>query len=306
MSPLTKPTPGPPGSQLAIEGDDVHVVTPEGARKSMPIGALVKALRGSENSGSGMVLPDGVKMAFSRGRSVIWVHQSPPSVRRLKWIADDSPAPYGESARYREVTIALPYVIVLAIFLPGPGGKAILSDHNEAFFCNAPLTTSDEELCYPALLNCSKFDPQEGRPLSWICTQYLRREFDREPDDNKRFQLSLKGLLACLFETGFNYSSEHHELTSWFSESRSADKRIASIDAWEKATAADRLFPLEVPWLKSGLTLHEIVERTFRIHPAREVVPKTAAGLAGFIMNHADNSVVDDHCPPTPNPELPF
>ncbi len=272
----------------------------------MSLESLFKALGRSQSQANGMVLPDGVKMVFSRGRSTVWVHQSAPSVRSLKWIADDSPVPFGEGAKYRKVTIALPYVIVLAVFLPGPHGRVTLCDHNEAFFSNVPLTTPDDELFYPALLNCSKFEPQVGRPLSWICTQYLRREFDRESDDNKRFELGLEGLLSCLFETGFNYSSEHHELTSWFSESRSVDERIASIGAWEKATAADPLFALKVPWLKTGLRVGEIVERTLKIHRAGQALPRSATALAGFIMNHAEDLPSGPGPLQTPNPDLPF
>ncbi len=295
-----------PPDHLSIEGDHVHVATPEGARTSISLAALCHGLASPEGRTPWMVQPDGVKMVPSVGSSLIWVHQSPPCVRRLKWIADDSPVPYGEGARYREVTIALPYVIVLAVFLPAPGGRVTLSDHNEAFFRNAPLDSPEDELCYPALLNCSKFDPPIGRPLSWICTQYLKRSFDSEPDANKRFRLGFKALLSCLFETGFNYSSEHHELSSWFSESRGVDRRIESIGAWEKATAADKLFPLEVPWLETGLRLQEIVERIFRIHRASRSLPHTAKGLARFIMNHAGGAVPSPAPLSIPQPELPF
>jgi hypothetical protein len=75
-------------------------------------------------------------------------------------------------------------------------------------------------------------------------------------------------LLRHLLEAGFNRSSEHHELNSWFAETVAAkvDPRIASVQAWQRATSEDPLFVLEVPWLRTGLSLREVADRIARVH----------------------------------------
>ena len=105
----------------------------------------------------GVVLPDGVKLLDARGPATIWVHETPPRVYRFKWIAADSPARFGPETRYRQVRIALPYLIVMAAF-----DGQMLSGQNECSFRVAPLEDENDELLYPALLNCSKFTPQKG------------------------------------------------------------------------------------------------------------------------------------------------
>src|SRR5262249_27357511 len=157
-----------------------------------------------------------VKAVFSRGAVTIWAHQTPPRVFNFRWITADSAAPFGKGTAYRTVQLALPYLIVLGVFAPGDGNRLQVSQVNECLFRTAPLGSVDDELLYQALLNTSRFRAPEGHPLAWICTQHLdRRPFVNEPDLNKRMCLGFKALLHCLLETGFNYSSEHHEGASW-------------------------------------------------------------------------------------------
>jgi hypothetical protein len=214
-------------------------------------------------------MPDGGRMLLTRGRLLILVHETPPRVFNFRWIAEDSDARFGEEAEYRDVRIALPYVIVMAVFECDIRGNVKLGSRNECFFSKTPLDSLDQQLCFPALLNCSKFDQPDGNPLSWICTQYLQRRKGRspggtKPEPNQQLRNGLKSLLHCLFETGFNYSSEFNEGSSWYSESTRVDKRIATIKAWEKATEKNNLFVLDLPWLETKLTAREITSRIFR------------------------------------------
>ena len=89
-----------------------------------------------------------------------------------------------------------------------------------------------------------------------------------------------------LLEVGFNYSSEHHEGSSWFTASRSVDPRVATVDEWQKATDDNRLFPLDVPWLSTGKTLRQIVERMFSLRTRRTAaVVQTARDIARIVFN---------------------
>jgi hypothetical protein len=179
------------------------------------------------------------------------------------------------------VRIGLPYLVTLAVF-----DGAVLTDANECFFRTAPIGSEDDALCYPALLNCSRFHVPDGHPLSWICTQKLDRATIAADDPNVQMRSGLKALMHCLLESGFNESSEHHEAASWFSESRRVDPRIATVEAWQEATAADPLFVLEVPWLPTGLTIRQVVERSYRNLPGGGQTVESVGDLARIIFNH--------------------
>jgi hypothetical protein len=274
--------------KIIIEGTAVHAQTPEGQSAMTPISDLVGRIAPRRMDTAGQILPDGVKYIESRGGALIIAHQTTPRQHSFKWIAPDSPAPWGDKTTYRNVCVALPYVVMLAVFVPRKDGALYLSSVNECFFRNAPLETVEDELYYPALLNCSKYTPPDGRPLSWICTEKLDRgQIDREPNWHRRMRLSLTALLRCLFEAGFNYSSEHHEGASWFSETVKAniDPRLASIETWQEATAHDRLFVLDVPWLKTGYTLHQVVNRIFNNLHAVPLPLATSSDIARLVFN---------------------
>jgi hypothetical protein len=210
-------------------------------------------------SSRGMILAGGIRYLDSKGHTTIWVHETPPCVYSFKWIAADSPARFGPETKYRTVRIALPYLVVLAAF-----EGDMLSPHNECFFRTGPLRDDGDELLYPALLNCSKFTPQEGRPLSWICTAKIDpSQFLGQSDPRQRMRAGFKALMHCLLETGFNYSSEDHEGSSWFTESTGCDPRVSTVESWEKATEENPLFVLDVEWLKTGLTLRQMIDRMY-------------------------------------------
>lgn len=279
---------GEKGMRLTIEGATVSATSPEGQTAAMPLETFFERVAGRRMDTGGVVLPDGVKAVLSEGPLTIWVQERPPSVQRFLWIAPDSPSPFGNGTTYRTVRLALPYVIIVAVFTSDSGGRLQLTQFNECFFRTSPLKSLDEGLSFPALLNCSRFVPPDGRPLAWICTQHLQRTpAMRDPDASRRLTASFEALRHCLFETGFNLSSEHHEHSSWFSESRSIDPRLESVEAWEAASARDPLFVLDVPWLPAGHTVRQLATRIFRNQQAHAKSPRTAAALARQVFNHA-------------------
>ena len=274
--------------KVLIEGPEARATSPEGKSAAMPLADLMGKLNPRRFDSGDLMLPDGVKAVRSEGPITILVHETAPQVYCLKWIADDSAAPFGAGAKYRTVRIALPYLVTMLVFRNGSSAQPLtLSEFSECFFRVAPLESFDDELFYPALLNCSKFTPPEGRPLSWICTQHLNFvAVNREPTPARRLRAGFRALRHCLLETGFNYSSENHEGASWFGESRRVDERISTVERWQEATAQDPLFVLEVPWLKTDLSLGQIVERIFRNLGALNGVAWTSATLARHIFNH--------------------
>ena len=274
-------------SRVTVEGCMVSAVSPEGQKASLSITDLLGKIAPARMSTCGVVLPDGVKAVISEGPVVLWVHETPPSVMNLKWIEKSSPVKFGPETRSRQVRISLPYLIVFAVFAPGEYGQLQISNSNECFFRNKPITDESDELYYPALLNCSRFVPDEGRPLSWICTQYLERAaFINQQNVNKRLRASYKALMSCLLQTGFNYSSEFHEYSSWFTESSRVDPRISTIESWEEATKANPFFAVEVPWLKTGKTIRQVADRIFKNLHASNSAVTSESDLARIIFNN--------------------
>ncbi len=290
---MNRSTPDQKTSQpVIIEGQQIIAESPEGRVVRMPLGKFVELLNASTGrSGTDCVLADGIKFTATRGPVTIWVYERPPQIYSLKWITRDSPKPFGRGTAYRTVRIALPYLLVLAVFMRGRHNKLQLSGYNECFFRTAPLRSIDDELCFPALLNCSKFNPPAGRPLSWICSAKMDFEhLAQEAADDRRMRASLVALLHTLLETGYNRSSEHHEESSWFTESTRVDARIAAVENWEQATEQDPLFVLDVPWLETGLTLGGVVDRIFENLNVSQPEVSSAVDIRRILFNAVDSA----------------
>jgi hypothetical protein len=272
---------------LAVQGTQVTATSPEGKTASMPLEILLAQVAGRRMDTGGVVLPDGIKAVITEGAITLWVWECPPCLHRFLWIAPDSPAPFGPGTKYRPVRLALPYLIMVVVFATDANGSLQLTGANECFFRVEPLKTLDDPLLYPPLLNCSRFEPPAGRPLSWICTQYLKpTPAMQDPNLSKRLTASFEALRHSLLETGFNLSSEHHEYASWFAESCKVDPRIHTVEAWEAASAKNPLFVLEVPWLSTKHTVRQVAERIFKQQNVRAKAPRTAAALARIVFNH--------------------
>lgn len=281
------------GYEIYIDGDSLYAVTPEGKCGSMNLESFFEKITAPQNDLSGVIVPKGVIRQWTRGNAVIWLYEREPQAYNFRWIANDSAARFGRGAKYRDVKITLPYLEVFAAFTAVTPDHFTLTTANEAFFRNGPVTSPDNEIYFPALLNVSKFPRDSDRPLSWICTQYLDRSFDREQDLNRRMRGALRSLLRCLIESAFNESSEHHEGASFFGESKHVDERISTIEKWEAASKEKPLFVLDVPWLKTGFTVSQIVERMFKNLKATRPTIKTPADIARIIFNQKTPPLFD-------------
>lgn len=280
--------------RVTLEGDEARALSPEGVEAGMRLATLLDLARPRRIDTGYLILPDGVKSVVPTSRGLVVTHQTPPRAWSFKWIAEGSPARWGPGTEYRTVRLALPYLIVIAVFEEDPDGVPRLSGRNECFFANEPLESAgvESKLCYPALLNCSRFPRDPRHSLAWVCTQHLgRAELQGEPDAAGSVRAGLAALLRHLFETGFNFSSEDHELSSWYSETVAAkvDPRIATVEAWEAASAEDPLFALEVPWLPTGLSLRQIVQRIVELHADLRPAATCARDLARIVFNGAES-----------------
>jgi len=244
------------GDQLMIGDGTVVLTTEEGQRLERPEADAVRFLREEFVPPlHGAALPDGVKFLEWRPPLLLVVHQMPPHVRQFRWIANDSPVPYGPGTKYRKVRLSIPYAITFALYAQ-QGEGLYLTEYNELYFRNEPLRTRADRLCYPALLNVSRIE-MPLRERAWICTQYL------DYPDGGDWTHQLQALLEHTWNGGFNLSSENHEGASWFGASEGVHPDLHPVERWERASAANDAFALGVPWKPAPLNMEELIECLF-------------------------------------------
>lgn len=277
-------------AKVVLEGKQALHTSPEGKEFAMPLDKLAGQMGPGVSTGE-VILPNGVRCVLSQGPFTLYFWERPPHIARFKWIAPDSPEPYGPEAEYRKVRIAVPYIIIMAVFSRvNKGFPQLLTHWNECFFRNAPLASINDELMFPALLNCSTWpgDPfGMGHSLSWICTQYLKRQKGMSSTDpGVVMAAGMEAVRFCLLETGFNLSSEHHEGNSWYGASKGIDPRIHPVENWEEETKKDPLFVLDVNWKPARHTIKTLAERTFKRLNAPTGAVATTDDVVKIITNH--------------------
>jgi hypothetical protein len=264
--------------QLILHKGKVQLHTEEGQQIERPESLLLDMLRVEFVPPlTEVALPDGVKFYDWRPPYLVVVHQTPPHVRQLRWIAANSPVPFGEGVIYRKVRLSVPYTITFAMYAL-QGDRLFLTHANELYFRNEPLRARTDKLGYPALLNLSRIKVGK-RDKAWICTQYLR------PPGDANWTDQLQMLLEHTWNGGFNLSSENHEGASWFGLSHGVHPDLGSVERWEKASAADDAFALKVPWKPVPLNVAEIIDALFQENmpqPARKKSPDLAARFLNF------------------------
>jgi hypothetical protein len=169
----------------------------------------------------------------------------PPQVRTVRWLADDSPADYGPKARYQQVRLAFPYIVLIVTFWHGA-----VSGQQQLFYRTVPMRSEDDTLAFPNLYNVADGYGQ----VCWLCLQKLGT-LAEVPWDAK---------LRCIVEhlwSAFNRSSEVHEGHSYWGKMRHLDRRLRSVAAWQQATTEDPTFVLAVRWQPAGLTIRQVMDR---------------------------------------------
>ncbi len=289
-----------PHDRITITGKNVEAISPEGVTATMTVDQFVRELATPVMNCGELILPHGVHTFYSTPSTTIFFWELPPAVHHVRWISKDSKVPYrmpGGKVLYQDRQLALPYVLIVAVFVCDRAGRLVLSGKNEAYFRTAPLESKDDELLFPALLNISKFpsNAAANMPLTWICTQYTDlRELAAHDDLNTKVRQSLKALRRTMLEDSFNYSSEHHELTSYWSVSAKKIPEVADLDRWEQLSREDPLFTLNVPWLPATwrgrrMTVRKLVERIEKLLGAKEKTLDSSDSLARIVFEGSAN-----------------
>jgi len=210
-------------------------------------------------------IPEGVRSVRGRGDAVTLVIETQPSVRTVRWLADESPVPFGKNAVYRTACLAFPFVILIVTFRAGG-----LTGLQQCFYRTEPLEKFTDSLLLPNLYNVAEAYGQK----CWLCLANLQTDL-RPLCWNEKVRV----LRSHLWGGAWNKSSEHHEGNSYWGTMRGLDPRLKSLGAWEKATRQDPLFALKVQWKPLGRTVTEIVDEMLA-KVAPRPTPVTAAHLA--------------------------
>jgi hypothetical protein len=254
--------------ELQITGGEIQVRSRRKTLATARLGDFVRALAAASGSGPDVVLPRGVRILRRRGEMLGVAVEVPPGARRVRWIADDSTAPFGAGARYHELSLAFPFVIIVLVLHGGrPTGL------QQLFYRRAPLERPDDPLLLPNMYNVAKGYDQ----MCWLCLQHLRVKPDGSPGE------TISAAVDHVFSAAFNRSSDVHEGNSYWEMMRDVDARVSSIEAWENATRADRFFALSVPWRSADTSVQaELDSMLAQVDTGLPPEP-TATHLAGLV-----------------------
>ncbi|MEK7250400.1 MAG: hypothetical protein AAB209_08270 [Bacteroidota bacterium] len=219
-------------------------------------------------------LPDGVRFVRKRGeRATLVVIEVRPQYRMVKWIDDISPTPYGPGTMYQKVRLAFPYIVLFVLFVEGE-----LSGYQQAYYRTEPITSQNDGLLYPNLRNCTDY---RGMKCCLCLGHGDHESVARLPWDQK-----INRVVEYLWSRGFNKSSETHNQTPYWTMMHDVDRRISSIEAWQKASVEDPSFPLKVKWKSAGVTVKQVADKM--LDNASRPVGINSADDLFHIMSHCE------------------
>ncbi|HEX6813629.1 MAG TPA: hypothetical protein VF384_18565 [Planctomycetota bacterium] len=280
-------------TSLRIEGDQVLATDRVGSKFGMSVGEFVEALLAtSPHRASTMVMPPGCKMLDVGRNTIVAVHETAPRIHSLTWIRSDSPHEYGPRATFRQVRIALPYVVLLVAFQRATGPNWATSPAVAVFFRCEPVTARSDRLLLPALLNCMANDAL----VSQLCTQGLDPSVAKPGLGEEVLTRGIAGMHAHLFASRFNRHPEASGRPSGFTVTAgtSVDSRLRSIEAWEAATLAEPGFACGARWIDAKRSLGDVIDLLRGSFLRSAVAVESADQVAGVVARFGrpiDNKV---------------
>jgi len=262
--------------RITIEGREASLTSDEAETHTTPVASLVEGIAEATVRGlSPEPLPDNVKWFVQCGQLVVCIVELTPELRWIKWLAEDSPQPFGPEAVYTERRLATPYVVLKVPFCGGH-----LVPRVEVFFRNERLQNLAGEggaLCWPNLYNVSV---NAYHCTAWYCSQYLAVRRRRAT-----IEASLDAVVHHLFGGGFNASSEFHEGLSTFGlcVKENVDPRVTDVARWEEESQRDPRFVLDVQWKPTGLTVRQLIDRELRFHRI-VAIPNSAQAIGNILL----------------------
>jgi len=231
------------GPSMEISGSSVNVSQDgdklvDGSVEQM-VDAVLKRIEKKPSCG---ILPDGVKLWAERGSTIGLGIEVAAGPRVVDWITDDSEEPFGPGAKYEQRYLSFPYIEILIVLHEGRQ-----TNFQQLFYRREPIHggKNGEDLLLPNLLNVS---PNAYEQLAWLCLAQMpsvrRYSWPRK----------VRAVVDHTFSAAFNRSSEMHEGSSYWKEMAGIDRRVKTVETWEKSTHDNRYFALDVDWKSAGTT----------------------------------------------------
>lgn len=233
---------------IRLEIVDQRVVCKQGGREALsaPLAEfLLELLRRADIQLLPDAIPDGVRFVRRRGEVAVLVIEEQPQVRTVRWLADDSPAPAGRGARYRVARLAFPFVVLILAFRRGG-----LTGYQQCFYRTSSLRSPQDLLYLPNLYNVASAYHQ----TCWLCLANLKDDLT-----GLLWEERVRTIRKHFWGAAFNGSAETHEGNSYWGVMRGLDPRVASLEAWERATREDPFFPLKVRWRPAGKAVGQVM-----------------------------------------------
>jgi hypothetical protein len=208
------------------------------------------------------VLPPGTRWLRERKDLLLLAVEHPPQCRTLKV----SGGKKGDDG-YRAYRLALPYVLYLLTFYRDG------FEEMKMFFRVSPLGSLDDPLYHTCLPNVRGEPGHYGSQR--VCLRYRPEMLEGVP-----LAESVPALIDFFWRTGFNQDIAH----SAFARAQGLDPRLADLAAWEAATAADPLFPLEVKWEAAARHLPDLWAECLKLHGESDQPVQDADGLADILF----------------------
>ena len=253
--------------QIIIEGSDVILMekaglAPARVARRAPLASLLRYVSWVMPPPLPL-LPPGSRWLRQRKDLLLLAVEDPPQCRTLRV----SGGKKGEDD-YRSHRLAFPYLVYLLTFYRGG------FEEMKMFFRVAPLTSPGDTLYHTCLPNVRGEPGHYGSQR--VCLRYRPEMLEGVP-----LAVAVPALLDFFWSTGFNQdiSSSAFERAS----SLLPDPRLADFAAWEGATAADPLFPLEVGWEAADRKLPDLWAECLKLHGETEQPVKDALELADIL-----------------------
>lgn len=187
---------------------------------------------------SPLILPDGIKLAYTKGHRTVIVIEQKPQTRTVTFDAElVKKASVAKEAKehnefgYRFV-LAFPYVYFVIVFDVGK------YKYHELYFRNKPLTSIREHIYLAPIPNVFRDKGKDYKPMC------MGADFGSIVREELTVARQSEMVVSDFWQRAFNaeLGSGDHE---------SLDPRIKNYAVWQENSAKNPLFILEVPWTKS-------------------------------------------------------
>jgi hypothetical protein len=207
------------------------------------------------------VLPPGTRWLRRRKDLLLLALEHPPQCRTLR-VSDGKKGNDG----YRPYRLALPYVVYLLTFYRDD------FEEMKMFFRVAPLASLQDTLCHTCLPNVRGEPGHYGSQR--VCLRYRPEMVEGVP-----LAQVAPALIDFFWRTGFNQDIAH----SAFERAQALDPRLTDLAAWEAASEANPLFPLEIDWEATGRNLADLWAECLKLHGETEQPVQDADELVDIL-----------------------